>query len=111
MNPINSYTALSGNDLRPADGTKTNAKTTATGQPAAAAGQQNPPVPQDQVTLSATARSLLAAQTALTGGARVADIKAALANGSYRISPQHIAQGMIQDNQQLLVPAPPAGKA
>ncbi|MHB1532047.1 flagellar biosynthesis anti-sigma factor FlgM [Acidithiobacillus sp.] len=110
MNPINSYTTLSGNDLRPADGAKANAKT-ATGQPTAAAGQQNPPVPQDQVTLSATARSLLAAQTAPTGGARVAEIKAALANGSYQVSPQHIAQGMIQDNQQLLVPAPPAGKA
>ncbi|MHB0888793.1 flagellar biosynthesis anti-sigma factor FlgM [Acidithiobacillus sp.] len=110
MNPINSYTALSSNDLRPAEGTKANVKT-ATGQPTAAVGQQNPPVPQDQVTLSATARSLLAAQTAPTGGARVAEIKAALANGSYRISPQHIAQGMIQDNQQLLVPAPPAGKA
>jgi negative regulator of flagellin synthesis FlgM len=110
MNPINSYTALAGNDLRPADGTKASAKT-AGGQPAAAAVQQNPPVPQDQVTLSATARSLLAAQTAPTGGPRLGEIKAALANGSYQISPQRIAQGMIQDNQQLLVPAPPAGKA
>lgn len=108
MNPINSYTALAGNDLRPADGTKASAKT-AGGQPAA--GQQNPPVPQDQVTLSATARSLLAAQTAPAGGPRLGEIKAALANGSYPISPQRIAQGMIQDNQQLLVPAPPAGKA
>ncbi|MCL5980678.1 MAG: flagellar biosynthesis anti-sigma factor FlgM [Gammaproteobacteria bacterium] len=110
MNPINSHTALTGNHLHPADSAKVNAKT-AGGQPAVAAGQQNPPVPQDQVTLSATARSLLAAQTAPTGGARLGEIKAALANGSYQISPQRIAQGMIQDNQQLLVPAPPAGKA
>ncbi len=60
----------------------------------------------EQVSISATARLL---QTASTQGmtppasdARIAELRAAVENGTYAVDPQRIAKGLVQSTRELL---------
>ncbi|MEY2341130.1 flagellar biosynthesis anti-sigma factor FlgM [Acidithiobacillus sp. IBUN Pt1247-S3] len=59
-------------------------------------------VPQEQVTLSATAQALLQANNAQSEPSRIEALRTAVQTGSYTILPAKIGQGLVQDQQQLL---------
>ncbi len=102
MNPVNPYAGITAPETRSnTNKAVTESTTSATGTTSKPASANA--VAQDHVTLSPQARSLMAAQNSATdSSAQVAHIKAALANGTYQISPQKIGQGLTQDNQQFL---------
>ncbi|XTI73402.1 flagellar biosynthesis anti-sigma factor FlgM [Acidithiobacillus sp. AC3] len=68
-------------------------------------------VPQEQVTLSATAQALLQASSDPSESSRVETLRAAVKNGSYVVSPAKIGQGLLQDQQQLLARPTPSTRA
>jgi negative regulator of flagellin synthesis FlgM len=106
MNPINPYSgSLAG---KPTAETRSNTDKAVSG-PTADSGKSSgqtlaaSSVAQDHLTLSPQARQLMAAQDTNTGHTdQIAQIKAAISNGTYQISPLKIGQGLTQDNQQFM---------
>ncbi|MGC8466789.1 MAG: flagellar biosynthesis anti-sigma factor FlgM [Acidithiobacillus sp.] len=93
--------AVTAGDVQgPGDAKRPGAASDKAAQRATRAADANSPV-QDQVTLSAAAQTL---QVGSSGPARVdlAAIQAAIAKGSYTVSPAEISKGLRQDQLQML---------
>jgi|GEM_PF-6031775 len=82
------------------------------GQTSAKTGSSTPSsVPQEQVTLSATAQALLQASGNQSESSRIEALRTAVQNGRYVVLPAKIGQGLLQDQQQLLARPTPGARA